>query len=90
MPLIRAEADQVACPVVSTAAGLHHHPAGLARLPKALELRTCHALAFDDSPVVIGDRNLEDLLGQIHGDGYSVHPGLLSQGVLDWRRYPMR
>jgi hypothetical protein len=66
---VEVEADEQARPVVGTAAGLHHHRAGLTGLPEALELRTGEALAFDDFARRLGDGDLEDILGQIHGDG---------------------
>jgi hypothetical protein len=68
-PHLEAEADQGAHPVVGTAAGFHHHCAGLTRLPEALELRAGEALALDDLAGGRGDGDLEDVLGQIHGDG---------------------
>ena len=44
----------------------------------ALELGAGQAVRFDNLPVVIGNSQLEDTLGQINGNGSSMHFGLLS------------
>ena len=69
-------------PVVRAAAGLHHDQADGTVGEPALELGTRQALTFDEAPVRIGDRKLEDGLGEIDAHdgqrGGSIHLGLSS------------
>jgi len=70
---LKAQADQQPSPVVGARAAFHNHAAGLAGAPEALELLARHAPALADAPRGRGDGDLEDVLGDVDGDGYVAH-----------------
>jgi hypothetical protein len=80
-----AERMEPACPMVSRAAGFHHHQLDTAIAEPALELGTGETMSFDHFPGVVGDGELEDTFREIDadnggtvGDGSSsIHVGLL-------------
>jgi hypothetical protein len=44
------------------------------------KLRSGETCLLDDFPMLIGDRNLKSALGQVNGNGSSIHLGLLLSG----------
>jgi hypothetical protein len=70
---LETEADQQPRPVVGAGAAFHNHAAGLACAPEALELVPGHPAALLDAPRGRGDGDLEDVLGDVDGDGYVGH-----------------
>ncbi|MCH7342540.1 hypothetical protein LZ017_03995 [Pelomonas sp. CA6] len=63
--------------MMSRTAGFHDDQADLAIQEPAFELRAREALRLDKAPMLIGNGNLENTLGQIHGHGRSMHVGLI-------------
>src|SRR5690606_11587833 len=78
---LEAEGAESTAPVMTGRTGLQDDAAGLTTDPEPLELRAEETEALGDSPGSRGDGDLEDLLGQVNGDGYSAHRGLLSCGI---------
>ena len=63
--------------MMSGAAGFHDDQVHLSVGKPAFELAARHAMGLDHLPRGIGHRKLENGLGQINGDGSSIHVGLL-------------
>ncbi len=72
-----AQALEQSPPVVGRAAGFHQNGGGRAVGEEASHLATGHALALTDPARLVGNRNLEDRLCKIHGDGRRMFHGLL-------------
>ena len=63
--------------MVRRTTGLHDHEIHFTVVKPTLELRTGETGTLEDLPVHIGNRELEDVLCQVYGDGSSIHFGLL-------------
>ena len=64
-------------PEVRGATGLHDDMRRRLGLEKQRELPSGEAVASDDVPRAVRDRDFEDALCEIHGDGRRMHGGLL-------------
>ncbi|MGZ9005585.1 MAG: hypothetical protein ACXW20_17555 [Burkholderiales bacterium] len=63
---------------MSQAARLHDDELDLTVIEPALELAAREPGAAHDPPLLIGDRQFEDVLCHINSNGCSIHVGLLS------------
>jgi hypothetical protein len=76
-PYLDPPGPQRACPVVRRAAGLHHHQGHRPVVDPARKLRLREPRFLHHPPALIGNGDFEHVLGQIHGNGSSIHLGLL-------------
>src|SRR6266480_2476040 len=81
-PYFYSSAAKRACPMMRGAAGFHHHQLHRPVVEPPCKLRPRQSRFLDYLPAPIGGSELEDVLGQINGNGSSIHLGLLLSIVL--------